>query len=449
MPPKTQLIDMIRTVPEVAVRLWSGGQASQSDDGVRVTFENRSITVSAEIFQEAHKVAQTIAIRWGSRKLYGIIDVLELRHAAEDAFLENVFNKPNLPSVLFIPAGVTAAAYYRAMLPADIMNEGGRVISNWTSKVDPAKVLRYDVLWIQLLAERLLNEIVRQVKAEGVRIVYDIDDRLDAIPDENQAKTVYGTERKQAEIAEIIGLADLVTVTTEPLARHIAQKYGKPVRILPNMVTANVAPRRHPPDPSFVRILWAGSATHKRDLAIVAPAIRDLLKERDGKVRFTLFGERLPELLADCYKWIDLKKPVDFEEYHDELAEISADFGIVPLENNEFNSGKSGLKGLEYASAGYPVLCSPAAEYPSMVEAGFPAEIVPDDGWAEALRRMVDRTRDERDAMGRLCLDWVMRNRCMGLSKAGQWSDVVVDLTKDKPRKERTAPTESARRLIL
>jgi glycosyltransferase involved in cell wall biosynthesis len=428
---------MIRTVPEVAVRLWSGGQSFPLENEVRILFENREITVAKEIYDEALKVAKTLAIRWGSRKLYGIVDVLELRHAAEDAFLENVFSRPNIPSVLFIPAGVTASAYYRAMIPADIMNEGGKVVSNWTAKVDLAKVLRYDVLWVQLITAGVLNEIVRQAKAEGVRIVYDLDDRLDAIPDENQAKNVYGNAQKQAEIAEMIALADLVTVTTNPLAEHIVKRHGKPVRVLPNMVTANVAPRRHPPNPDFCRILWAGSATHKRDLAIMGPAMRDLLRERQGKVRFTLFGERLPEILVDCYKWVDLKKPVDFENYHDELAEISADFGIVPLEDNEFNTGKSGLKGLEYASAGYPVLCSPAAEYPEMVEAGFPAEVVRDDEWGVALRRMVDRPHAERVKMGAACLDWVMRNRCMGQNKGAQWADVVVDLVKDRPKREK------------
>lgn len=440
MPHKIPLIDMIRTVPEVAVRLWSGGQAFPLSHGVRVLFENREITVSPEIYAEAEKVARTIAIRWGGRMLRGIIDVLELRHAAEDVFLENLFRKNSTPSVLFVPAGVTASGYYRAMIPSDIANEGGRILSNWTSKVDPAKALRYDVLWIQLLTSPMLTEIARQAKSEGVQIVYDIDDRLDAIPDENQAKTVYGTADKQAEIDDMIRTADLVTVSTEPLGRHIAQKYGAKIRVLPNMVTANVAPRRHPPNPEFIRILWAGSATHKRDLAIVAPAIRELLLERQGKVRFTLFGERLPEALADCYRFVDLKKPVDFEEYHDELAEIAADVGIVPLEANEFNESKSGLKGLEYASAGYPVLCSPVAEYPAMVAAGFPAEIVQDGEWLAALRRIVDRSREERDRMGKACLDWVIRNRCMGTNRAAQWADVVTELVGSKPKKEQAEP---------
>lgn len=440
MPLKPQLIDMIRTVPEVAVRLWAGGQSFPLEGNVRVLFENRELTVDKVIYDEAVKVARTLSIRWGGRMLRGIIDVLELRHAAEDVFLENIFSKQNVPSVLFVPAGQTASGYLRAMIPSDIVNESGRIIANWTSKIDPAKALRYDVLWIQLLTSPILAEIARQVKAEGVRIVYDIDDRLDAIPDENQAKNVYGTAEKQAEIAEMMSLADLVTVTTTPLAEHVVRKFGRPVRVLPNMVTANVAPRRHPPNPDFCRILWAGSATHKRDLAIMGPAMRELLIERQGKVRFTLFGERLPEILLDCHQWVDLKKPVDYEDYADELAEIAADFGIVPLEDNEFNTGKSGLKGLEYASAGYPVLCSPAAEYPEMVASGFPAEIVPDDGWLSALRRMVDMPRADRDTMGKLCLDWVMRNRCMGQSRAAQWADVVCDLVRDHPKREKPEP---------
>ncbi len=438
MRPKTQLIDMIRTVPEVAVRLWAGGQVSPFDDGVRVLFEDRELTVATEIYEAAQKVAKILSIRWGSRMLRGIIDVLELRHAAEDVFLENIFRSPNLPSVLFIPSGTTASAYYRAMIPADLLSEGGRVLANWTSKIDLSKALRFDVILVQLITAGVLNEIIRQAKRDGIKIIYDIDDRLDAIQDDNQAKSIYCTPEKQAEIAEMISLSDLVTVTTNPLAKYIAEKYGKPVRVLPNMVTANVVPRRSPPNPAFVRIVWAGSATHSKDLAIIAPAMRTLLQERKGKVRFTLFGERLPDALSDCYDFVDLKKPVDFADYHDDLAAISADFGIVPLQANEFNSGKSGLKGLEYACCGYPVMCSPAAEYPEMVESGFPAEIVPDDGWLEALRRMVDRTRAERDAMGKLCLDWVSRNRCMGQNRAAQWADVITDLVKEKAPVEKT-----------
>lgn len=435
MPQKPQLIDMIRTVPEVAVRLWAGGVPRPSDDGVRIEFEGHMPVFHADIYQQADKVARILAIRWGSRKLRSMTDLLDLRHAAEDVFIENLFHREDTPKVLFVPAGETASGFYRAMIPADLMNEGGRIISHWTSRPDVAKALRYDVLWIQLITAPILIEIARQAQASGVRIVYDIDDNLSAIPDENQAKNVYGTPEKQAEIRAMIDLADLVTVSTAPLGRVIAARHpGKRVVVLPNMVTANVAPRRHTPNPDFVRILWAGTPTHKRDLAIVAPALRELLRERNGKVRFTLFGERVPEALADCQQWIDLKKPVDFQDYHDELAELAADFGIVPLEANAFNESKSGLKGLEYASAGYPMLCSPAAEYTDMVRDGFPSALVADGDWLPALRYMVDLTAKERDIMGKACIDWATRNRCMGTNHADQWADAVHDLL-GKPTK--------------
>src|SRR4029077_2567721 len=113
----------------------------------------------------------------------------------------------------------------------------------------------------------------------------------------------------------------------------------------------------------------------------------------------------------------------------------AADFGIVPLQANEFNESKSGIKGLEYASAGYPTLCSPVAEYPAMVAAGFPGEIVQDDGWYAALRRMVDMPRAERDKLGKASINWVMMNRCMGKDRANQWADVVVDIVKRKGEK--------------
>jgi glycosyltransferase involved in cell wall biosynthesis len=429
------LIDQIRVVPEIAVRLYCGAEVVAVGDAVRVTYEGRSIDVPPVVHRKAQQVARMLAIR--PRMLRLIQDVLDIRHDAEDCFLKLLFNRESIPTVLFVPAGTTASGYYRAMFPADLANEGGRIVSHWTSSVDLSKVLRYEVLWIQLITGKVLHEIARLAKEQGVKIVYDVDDRLDAIPDENQAKVVYGTPEKQAEIQAMFELADLVTVSTEPLARHVAAHGARAVKVLPNQLPANVAPRRQTPDPKLTRILWAGSPTHKRDLAIVAPALKEVLERGSGSVRFTLFGERIPEVLADCRAWIDLREPVDFEEYHDALAAVGADFGIAPLEANTFNESKSAIKALEYASAGYPMLLSPVGEYPAVVEAGLPAELVADGGWATALDRMLFRSRDERDAMGKAATDWVVRNRCIGSTHADQWADVVCDLTKDS---KRTAP---------
>ena len=439
-----QLIDMLRTVPEIAVRLWCGQhdrtlRIQESDDAVRLFWEGRSATISREVYEKAQEVARALSVR--PRVLQAVQDVLELRHDAEDIFVRSIFERRDIPTVLFVPAGETASGYYRAMIPADLMREKGDVIAHFTMNVDLAKVLRYDVLWIQLLAAPVLAEIAERARAEGIRIVYDIDDRLDALPDENQAKVVYGTPEMQANIRRMIEAADVVTASTEPLAQHIREQHpSKKVVVLRNEVIANVAPRRHPPNPAYVRILWAGSATHQRDLAIIAPAMRAVLQRHAGKVRFSLLGERMPEALSGAWDWVDLITPVDFVDYHDRLAQIAADFAIAPLEKNEFNSGKSCLKALEYAAAGYPSLLSPAAEYPALVADGFPGEIVPDDGWESSLERMIARTRDERDVMGKRAMGWVITNRCMGTDRAKNWTNVVLSLVK---KKSQTEPVDS------
>lgn len=443
----TTLIDMIRGVPEAAVRLWCGTHASDLrvrdvPDGVEITYEGRPNVFTRDIYEQAEEVAKILSIR--PRMLRTVQDVLELRHDAEDIFTQIVFGRENVPKALFVPAGLTASGYYRAMIPSDLMREAGDVIAHFTANIDIYKALRYDVLWVQLITAPLLLEIVEKAKARGIRIVYDIDDRLDAIPAENQAINVYGTPEKQAEIRRMIELADLVTVSTAPLGASIERNYGKAgaVRVLPNMVTANVAPRRHPPNSAYTRILWAGSPTHKRDLAIVAPAIRNVLKRHAGKVRFTCFGERLPEALSGCWDFIDLQEPVDFEQYHDRIATISADFAIAPLERNAFNDSKSAIKALEYASAGYPMLLSPVGEYPAVVEAGLPATLVEDADWEAQIERMISLGREGREAVGQASIRWVCKNRCMGTTHASAWTNVVLELLAASKETEESETTD-------
>lgn len=421
------LIDHLRAAPEAAVRLLLGACIRREDGSFVLTLEGRETRVSPEVLEAAREVAGRISQR--PRGPLGAQDILELRHEAEDLFLERLFGKSGLPRVLFVPAGISASGFYRAMWPADLMHGEG-ALAHFTRSLDLAKALRYDILWIQLVTTPILLEIVLKAQAAGVRLVYDVDDRLDAIPGENQAITVYGTPEKQAEIRAITQAADLVTVSTAPLAAHMAVT-ARRVLVLPNMIPANVWPRGHPPDPRTVRILWAGSPTHKRDLAIAAPAIRDVLIRHAGRVRFTLFGERLPEALAEVYGQVDLREPVDFEDYADALASIGADFAIAPLEPNAFNESKSAIKALEYAAAGYPMLLSPVGEYPDVVAEGLPAELVPRDGWEAALERMIARTSKERRQLGDASTRWVCARRCIGTSKARQWTEAARALLSD------------------
>lgn len=328
---------MIRTVPETAVRLYLGARIGQGDGGrCQIDLDGRPYEVSLEVLDQAQRVARALKIR--PRNIQYATDILELRLHAEDLFMEDVFGVQDLRKILFVPAGdLMASAFYRARIPADILTDKGKAIAHFTDHLDLAKAVRYDVLWVQLSCSPILYRIASEAKKQGVKLIYDLDDLFDSIPPENPAAAIY-VERKVEDVWKIIELADLVTVSTGYLRDYLEPKIGPKVRVLPNMIPAAITPERAPVPGNCTRILWAGSPTHKRDLAIVAPALSRILGRYNGEVRFTCFGERCPEgLPADC---VDLIEFVPFMEYLTKLAEVGAHFGIAPLEDTPFNQAK-------------------------------------------------------------------------------------------------------------
>jgi len=424
---------MIRDVPETAVRLFLGASVEVGDGLYTIGLDGKTYTVSPDVFEKAEATAKALAIR--ERRVEYASDVLELRHDAEDIFLNEFFSK-EVPRVLFVPAGEMASAFYRARMPANIACEKGSLVAGWTDRLDLSKALRYDVLWIQLVSSPIVLAIAKTAKDQGIKVVYDFDDRFDAILPDNPAAAVYVRE-KQDEIWELIELADLVTVSTDPLADFVKTRFPeKEVKVLPNYVPAAICPRREERDPNVFKILWAGSPTHRKDLAIISPAVHDILAAHAGKVKFVCFGETMPEALVPVRDHVELRKFVPFVDYMNELAEIGADTMVAPLEENEFNVSKSAIKALEAASCGYPILMSPVGEYPKLVSGGFPGTLVNDSEWKDALELAIS-FKDDLPAVGKSAKEWVLKNRCIVSLNAMPWVEAARALV---PR-ERSVPS--------
>src|SRR5262249_2899278 len=89
------------------------------------------------------------------------------------------------------------------------------------------------------------------------------------------------------------------------------------------------------------------------------------------------------------------------------LAEVlsSADIGIAPLVDIPWNRGRSNVKLKEYASGGLPWLASPVGPYLGMGEQQG-GRLVPDDGWHEAIERLIANGR-ERRKLAKRAAKWV------------------------------------------
>lgn len=216
----------------------------------------------------------------------------------------------------------------------------------------------------------------KRLFAENPHVLFDFDD------------AIFLGEKRRNHIAWICEHAAHVTVGNAYLA-DFARQYSDRVSIIPSVVpTAGYA--LHPlaraaddgrTEMAKLRVGWLGS---------------------DLSIRETLFPRW--EMLAKIQKLLDFDfivcsapRPTppsrdlgwSFLEWSPVIEErigMHFDIGIMPLEDNEYQRGKCGMKLLQYMAAGLPVVASPVGVNADLVrhgETGFLAESVAD--WHDAI----------------------------------------------------------------
>ncbi len=141
----TTQIDQIRMVPEIASRLFLGAETVRENGSYIVRLDGREYTIDPDTYNYAEGVTRALKVR--DRRVEYASDVLDLRHDAEDIFLEELFVDKDSLKILFVPAGEGASSFYRSRLPADLISKSGRsVLSHHTERLDINKALRYYVL---------------------------------------------------------------------------------------------------------------------------------------------------------------------------------------------------------------------------------------------------------------------------------------------------------------
>ena len=214
-------------------------------------------------------------------------------------------------------------------------------------------------------------------KGNGQKIVVDIDDWFDNLPDTNRAKDITDPEKNPINnrniYFEIINRADAITCSTEFLKEFYEKKHpDKPVFLVRNYIDLDRWPKFKRRDGKSV-IGWMGATPWRaNDLEQLSMFIGDYIKSR--KLKFHHSGhihsaEPAHKLLGIDPKFVtaEIMQPIS------NLPLLLRQFnvGIVPLNKIDFNRAKSYLKGLEYAAAGIPFVASNLPEYKLLSERGI------------------------------------------------------------------------------
>lgn len=315
--------------------------------------------------------------------------------------------------VAVIPSDLGACGYFRLIWPAEAVRS---VRPDWQVDVYRPSDVRIgmgpkglavrglhleglDLAVFQRIGTPRQVDLVRALQKAGIAVAIDVDDALYCIDPDSGSFPAWNDPRQAthwSNLEEGCKRADLVTVTTDALARH----YGRHMRV-ERIVNGLPEGAFHEPSPLTVLsdeviIGWSGvAASHPHDLEVVGDALARVMAE-DPQVSLRVVGDaawaagvlQVPE-----GRWTDGgRHPLN--EYH--AALLGTDIGIVPLADTKFNEAKSALKALEYSGVGARVIASPTpANIELSLDTGLSLAKTP-DAWYQAFQMEVERVRYDR-----------------------------------------------------
>jgi glycosyltransferase involved in cell wall biosynthesis/GT2 family glycosyltransferase len=312
----------------------------------------------------------------------------------------------------------TPGHFYRVQRYADAASAAGAdvlvtSIADTDQFLGQIKAADIVIIWRAIWSDAVAA-VVAAAHAGGATLVFDVDDLMFE-PELARIEIIDGIRsRGLAEdavheffkhIRRTLDACDFAIVPTRFLAERM-RLLEKPCFVHPNGFDADtvlksrlaVRARRQAGGDGLVRIGYAaGSRTHQKDFAKVAPAVARVLREQPNSrlvffkyLDWTLLDvHEFPEL-AEVQSQIEWRALVPLQELPLELARF--DINLAPLEaGNPFCEAKSELKYFEAALAGVPTVASPTLVFASVIrdgETGFLASS--EEDWYIAIRRLVD-----------------------------------------------------------
>jgi glycosyltransferase involved in cell wall biosynthesis len=222
------------------------------------------------------------------------------------------------------------------------------------------------------------------LRSQARHLVFDFDDAV-FLRDSYSPKGLHHP-RKMRRFAATVRAADAIVAGNGFLADNAARWCGvEGVHVIPTCVDPSRYAPRPPEDVSDGKTLvWVGSSSTLQGLEAIAPLLDELGRSIPG-LRLKVICDRFPSfehLPVLACRWNGSREAIDL---------AAADVGISWIPDDLWSRGKCGLKVLQYAAAGLPVVANPVGVHPEMIchgETGFLAETP--EQWRDAVRGLVD-----------------------------------------------------------
>jgi glycosyltransferase involved in cell wall biosynthesis len=246
--------------------------------------------------------------------------------------------------------------------------------------------LDYDVYQVHGLPTTKSLENMAEWKAQGKRIVWNLDDNYLAIPKWNPYHR-FTEHRASWYVAK--ALADVIVASTPALAAALEEP--EKTVVARNLLDLSFYPKKEPVESDKVMLSWVGSQTHLEDLTECKAALDHILTKYRDKVSVVFFGYCHPDILRDwLHKGVILQEGVPLGMYHQVLSAIQPDVFLAPLADTPFNHSKSNIRVMEGWSLSSAVVASAVGEYNCIREGETGLLATGTDEWVTKLEKVIE-----------------------------------------------------------
>lgn len=266
-----------------------------------------------------------------------------------------------------------------------------------------ARARQADVLFVQREAMIFGPPVIEWLAARILKrpMVLDLDDATYV----SYTSPTYGKLGKALKWAgktdDLISWATLVTCGNRVIADYVESK-GAISRIIPTVVDTEVFRPSRRAQQSLLVLGWIGSHSTFPYLETIFPVLQDLARTHCFKVKIVGAGVKevkIPGVEVESLEWKLERELEDFQ---------SIDIGLYPIVSSMYAenwaSGKSGFKAIQYMALGIPYVASPVGTITDIGEDGIThLQATTKEEWYEALQRLLSdsRLREEMGAAGR------------------------------------------------
>jgi len=256
-----------------------------------------------------------------------------------------------------------------------------------------AAVLAADVVVFTMTLDVEVFRLIHQRRQLGRPSLCEVNDYLPDVQAWNPAHASWSDRRALFCFDQLIRRCDATQVTTEALGQRLADR-ARRIDVMPNQLEELPLLRpfpapAHPSAEGPLVIGWGGSFGHREDLRAIAPALIAWL-QRQRHVRFELMGD---PVLAEPFAALASERfrftmAGSLPHYLDWLEGL--DIGLAPLLPTAFNSCRSDVKFLEYASRSLVPVLQNLDPYHHLAGTGAALLFDHTDGLLQHLDRLVN-----------------------------------------------------------